>query len=153
MNKDEFIAAYNQFAGQALALCEKSRREGLLSLEETLETMADPFLKRGLRLAVDGTAPAFIEKILSNLIAQEKDEYGRTLKTIKKEAVIAVQSGVNPLLLLNLLNSYTDIPFDADEILSGITGVMSITAGASTDDGGESEANYEHDEGRYDGEA
>jgi len=149
MNKEEFIKAYNQFIEQASTLCEKSRREGLLSLEANLETIADPFFKRGLRLAIDGTAPVFIDKILTNLIEQEKDGHARTLKIIKKEAVIAIQSGMNILLLLNLLNSYTDIPFDADEVINGTA--AGTDADASTDDD-ESEARYEHEEGRYDGE-
>jgi len=137
MKKEEFIKEYNQFIGFASALCEKSRREGLLSLEENLDDIDDTFFKRGLRLAIDGTSPVFIEKILTNLIEQEKDEYERTLKIIKKEAIISLQSGLNIRLFLNLLNSYTDIPFDDDDFLDGSD---------------ESEAEYEHEEGKYDGE-
>jgi len=71
----------------------------------------------GLRFVVDGTDREIIEKILSNLIAQEKDEYMRTLKTIQKEAVFMIQKGLNPGLIYSVLNSYTDISFKDDAIL------------------------------------
>ena len=89
------------------------RREGLLALESSLDS--DKVANRdifeyGLRFVIDGTDYAFIDKILSNLIKQEKDEYQITLKTIQKEAVLAIQSGDNPRMIVYLLNSYTDIP-------------------------------------------
>src|SRR5687767_7287966 len=38
-------------------LAERARREGLLVLEEAAKTIDDPFLKKGIELAVDGTDP------------------------------------------------------------------------------------------------
>jgi len=38
-------------------MAEKARREGLLALESEMETIADPFMKKGLQMAVDGTDP------------------------------------------------------------------------------------------------
>lgn len=43
----------------------KARREGILTLESELETVTDPFLVRGVRLAIDGTAPELIKDILT----------------------------------------------------------------------------------------
>jgi len=43
----------------------KARREGILTLESELETVTDPFLIRGVRLAIDGTAPELIKDILT----------------------------------------------------------------------------------------
>ncbi len=43
----------------------KARREGILTLESELETAGDPFLVRGVRLAIDGTAPELIKDILT----------------------------------------------------------------------------------------
>ncbi len=42
----------------------KARREGILSLDDDLDTLSDPFLKRGLRLAVDGTNPTTLRHML-----------------------------------------------------------------------------------------
>ncbi len=42
----------------------KARREGLLGLEEDIQTIEDPFLKKGLQLVVDGTDMEMIREIL-----------------------------------------------------------------------------------------
>jgi len=144
MKREKFVQKYNQLMDWTAAMNTKARREGLLSLEEELENIDDEFLKRGMRLVVDGVASEFIEKILANLTAQEKDEYAHTLKTMQKEAVLMMQDGIETMLMLNVLNSYTDIPFDAEKIINGVDD--------DNDDDDESELQYEHDEGRYDAE-
>jgi chemotaxis protein MotA len=47
-----------------VSMAEKARREGLLSLEDALRTCEDPFLVRGLEMAVDGTDPEELREIL-----------------------------------------------------------------------------------------
>ena len=42
----------------------KARKEGIVSLDTILETVADPFLKKSLMLAVDGTEPQEIRKMM-----------------------------------------------------------------------------------------
>ena len=42
----------------------KARRDGILSLESEEENMKDEFLRKGIRLAVDGTEPDVIRSIL-----------------------------------------------------------------------------------------
>ncbi|MDR0453295.1 MAG: motility protein A [Deferribacteraceae bacterium] len=42
----------------------RARRDGILSLESVEEDMKDEFLRKGIRLAVDGTEPATIQAIL-----------------------------------------------------------------------------------------
>ncbi len=49
---------------------ERARREGMLALEEESEEEPDAFLRKGLRLAVDGTDPQLLEKILETDIGQ-----------------------------------------------------------------------------------
>lgn len=46
------------------ALAVKARKAGILSLEDELDGIADPFLRRGLRLAVDGTNPTTLRYML-----------------------------------------------------------------------------------------
>ncbi|MTK07745.1 MAG: flagellar motor stator protein MotA [Hungatella sp.] len=54
-------------------LAKKARSEGLLSLEAKAEELEDPFLKKGIRLLVDGTGEEVIEDILeSEISAMEK---------------------------------------------------------------------------------
>jgi chemotaxis protein MotA len=45
-------------------LAEKARREGLLALEDAMKDVADPFLRRGLQLAIDGTDSDELRDIL-----------------------------------------------------------------------------------------
>ncbi len=54
---------------QLVGFATKARREGLLGLEEESETVADPFLKKGLQLVVDGTDIEMIRNIMETDIA------------------------------------------------------------------------------------
>lgn len=47
---------------------EKSRQQGLLSLENEIENVKDEFLKTGMRLVIDGTAPEEVRYVLENEI-------------------------------------------------------------------------------------
>ncbi len=54
-------------------LSKKARLDGLLSLEAKAEEMQDPFMKKGLRLLVDGAGEEIIEELLeSEIFAMEK---------------------------------------------------------------------------------
>lgn len=55
-----------------LTLSEKSRREGLLSLEEDVDELNDPFLRFSLQLVIDGTDPEVIKGILNQKIESLK---------------------------------------------------------------------------------
>ncbi len=46
-------------------MAEKARREGLLALESEMDTVEDPFMKKGLQMAVDGTDPDDLYEILT----------------------------------------------------------------------------------------
>ncbi|MCM8710691.1 MotA/TolQ/ExbB proton channel family protein [Clostridium sp. SYSU_GA19001] len=42
----------------------KARKEGLLSLEDTIETISDSFIKKGMMMIVDGAEPDTIKNVL-----------------------------------------------------------------------------------------
>lgn len=42
----------------------KARKDGILALEDDLDSLSDPFMRRGLRLAVDGTNPTTLRHML-----------------------------------------------------------------------------------------
>lgn len=46
-----------------------ARREGILALESHAANASDPFLQRGVQLAIDGTAPELIKDILTTELA------------------------------------------------------------------------------------
>lgn len=57
---------------QLVSFAERARRDGLLALEEPARTAPDPFLRKGLELAVDGTDPDELRDILEGEIAAKR---------------------------------------------------------------------------------
>lgn len=55
-----------------VSFAERARRDGLLALEEAAKSVDDPFLKKGLELAVDGTDPDELRDILEAEIAAKR---------------------------------------------------------------------------------
>jgi len=96
---------------KAVELTEKARREGLVSLDEDLAGL-DPnifdILKHGLRLSLDGIDCDFINTILSNMIAGEKDKKLLIEKLIQKEAVLGIRAGYNTRILALKLLSFLE---------------------------------------------
>jgi chemotaxis protein MotA len=65
----------NQAIEDLVGFAEKARREGILSLENSLEEVSDDFLKSGIRLAVDGVEPELIKEILNTELAFIEDRH------------------------------------------------------------------------------
>ncbi len=58
-----------------VSFANKARRNGVVSLDADLQTIRDPFLKQALMLAVDGTEPADLRKIMRiSLDSMTEDE-------------------------------------------------------------------------------
>jgi len=49
---------------QIVAFANKARRKGIVSLDQDLPQVADPFLRQALMLAVDGTEPSELHRIM-----------------------------------------------------------------------------------------
>lgn len=60
------VALIGRFATQA-------RKEGLLALEDDAERLSDPFLKRALALAIDGTGSSTLRTLLEDEIATREE--------------------------------------------------------------------------------
>ena len=119
MNKEEFYDCFKELVRRSILFSRIAGREGLLALEDFIEKEEGckrESFKFGLRLVVDGTDACIIDKLLSNIANLEKDKYMSLFNTIQKEAVIAIQQGINTLLLFHLLNSYVETPL-SEEIL------------------------------------
>lgn len=56
------------------SMATKARREGLVALEKDAEALTDPFLRKGLRLAIDGTPAASIRVTLELELAAHEEE-------------------------------------------------------------------------------
>jgi hypothetical protein len=116
LERTSFILAYFELVQRAYHLLKQSHREGLLSLEESRDyklCYKRDIFELGLHFSIDGTDWDYIDKILSNLIEQDKDDhYYHLLGVIKKEAVRCIYYNDKPRMFLIILNSYVSIEDD-----------------------------------------
>lgn len=70
---------------QLVGFAQKARREGLVSLDAELEGIDDPFLKKSLMLAVDGTEPQELRKIME-LELDNQAEYEEQVSQVFESA-------------------------------------------------------------------
>ncbi len=89
---------------------ERARREGMLALEEDSENEPDAFLRKGLRLAVDGTDPQLLEKILETDVGQIESRHADGAKVLSTGGTFAPAFGMIGTLigLVNMLSSLED---------------------------------------------
>jgi len=73
---------------------EKVRREGLLALESDIESVEDPFLRRGLQLAVDGADPEIVEDIMDTEIRAMQARHQRGAKLVTNLGVYSPTFGI-----------------------------------------------------------
>jgi len=102
-NPDTVIAKIVKYA-------ERARREGMLALEEDSESETDLFLRKGLRLAVDGTDPQLLEKILETDVEQIESRHADGTKILSTGGTFAPAFGMIGTLigLVNMLSSLED---------------------------------------------
>jgi chemotaxis protein MotA len=77
-----------------ISLSERARREGILSLEEEIESLDSAFMKRGLRMVVDSVDPEVIRTILETELTQMNDRHGKWLKMLDQWAKLAPGMGM-----------------------------------------------------------
>lgn len=77
-----------------VGFAEKARREGLLALEESVDKINDPFLKKGVQLVVDGTDPALVKDILETDLAFLEDRHKQGAKVVVALAQYAPAFGM-----------------------------------------------------------
>ncbi len=89
---------------------ERARREGMLALEEESEEEPDEFLRKGLRLAVDGTDPQLLEKILETDIGQIEARHKSGKSILEAGGTFAPAFGMVGTLigLINMLAALED---------------------------------------------
>lgn len=84
---DDTIATIVSFA-------DKARREGLLALEEAARGIEDPFFRKGIELAVDGTDPDELREILEAEIQSKKQSDIRSSKVFADMGAYAPTLGI-----------------------------------------------------------
>jgi chemotaxis protein MotA len=89
---------------------ERARREGILALEEDSETEQDLFLRKGLRLAVDGTDVQLLEKIMETDMGKIQARHREGKKILEAGGTFAPAFGMIGTLvgLINMLATLDD---------------------------------------------
>ncbi len=77
-----------------VSYAEQARKEGMLALEDHSENEENLFLRKGLRLAVDGTDPALLNQILENDIEQQQARHQEGKKILNAGGVYAPAFGM-----------------------------------------------------------
>ena len=70
---------------QLVVFANKARRQGMISLDADLPTIADPFLRKSLMLAVDGTEPQELRKMMQ-LELDNQAEYEENIPRVFESA-------------------------------------------------------------------
>ena len=73
---------------------EKARREGLLVLEEDAKNADDPFLRKGVRLVVDGTDPELVKDILETELDAMEERHHKNQDMFKQGGAFAPTIGI-----------------------------------------------------------
>ncbi|MEC2159817.1 flagellar motor protein MotP [Virgibacillus halodenitrificans] len=113
-----------------IRLSERARREGLLALENELEEVEDPFIRKGILLAVDGIEPEVIKDIMNAEITAMEDRHYRGRTLVEKAGEYAPAWGmigtlVGLVLMLNNLQDPTALgPSMAVALLTTLYGTV-----------------------------
>jgi chemotaxis protein MotA len=114
-----------------VSLADRARREGLLALESEISQVEDPFLKRALEMAVDGTDADEVAEILSAEVDAKRAHDGVAAKIFSDMGGYAPTIGIigTVIGLVHVLGDLTDTATLGGKIASAfiatLWGVMS----------------------------
>lgn len=94
-----------------VTFAEKARREGVLSLEDDVAEIPDPFLKKAIQLVVDGTDPEVVKNIMFSEIDQMESRHGQFKKMFDDWGYYAPSWGMIGTLigLVAMLRNMSDV--------------------------------------------
>ncbi|GAF64271.1 flagellar motor protein MotP [Alkalihalobacillus trypoxylicola] len=84
-------------------LSSKARREGLLALEASLDEVEDPFIRKGILLAVDGIEPDVIKDIMMAEVVAMEDRHNKARSVFEKAGEYAPAWGMSGTLIALVL--------------------------------------------------
>ncbi|SEU07572.1 chemotaxis protein MotA [Salinibacillus kushneri] len=113
-----------------VTLSEKARREGLLALENEVDEVEDPYIRKGVLLAIDGIEPEVINDIMNAEIVAMEERHQRGRAIFQKAGEYAPSWGMIGtliglvLMLNNLSNPETIGPSMAVALLTTFYGTL-----------------------------
>ena len=100
--KDECMA----LVAEIVSMANKAKRNGLLSLVQEAEETSYFLLQKGLQLVLEGVNPQMVERTLQYYVLAGKYQGKELLeRCVIAEGVLAIQNGVNPIIIKELLLS------------------------------------------------
>ncbi|EJU2898794.1 flagellar motor stator protein MotA [Listeria monocytogenes] len=87
-DKVDVLVQYKEYADEI-------RRSGVLALEDSVDEIEDPFMKRGMRLVVDGqSSPEFLRDVLEEEVASMEERHAAYAKIFASAGAYAPTLGV-----------------------------------------------------------
>ncbi|OHD66401.1 MAG: hypothetical protein A2176_06615 [Spirochaetes bacterium RBG_13_51_14] len=120
----------NELIVTIVSFSEKARREGLLALEDDLEELVDPFMRKGLQLVVDGTDPELVKNIMENEVEQMVNRHDDQKRMFDDWATFAPAFGMIGtlmgliMMLVNLSDRASIGPYLAVAIITTLYGAI-----------------------------
>jgi chemotaxis protein MotA len=71
MKELDYITLYNQLTDYAV----RARRDGLLALEDDIEKIEDPFMRKGFQMAVDGSTMEVLRSVLEDDLSAMQERH------------------------------------------------------------------------------
>lgn len=118
ISKVDIITMFSDFSKRA-------RREGLLSLEDSMANVEDKFLKKGMQMVIDGVEPDNIKDILELEIAKLEDRHRIGVAMFNKLGSFAPGFGMIGTLI-GLINMLVKLD-DPSTITSGMATALITT--------------------------
>jgi chemotaxis protein MotA len=115
---------------QVVRFADKARRDGLLALEDEVKDVDDPFLRKGLQLAIDGTDPEMVREVLETEIAGLRERHKTAVLFFGQMGAFAPTLGIigTVLGLVHMLENLDDPssmgPLIAAAFIATLWGVM-----------------------------
>jgi chemotaxis protein MotA len=100
----------HELSGEIVNLSKISRKEGILALEKHIPKNGDSFLRSGIQLAVDGTEPEIIERILESEIDSQTERHELGQNILKSMGTYSPAFGMIGTLmgLIKMLQNLSD---------------------------------------------
>jgi len=104
------LRASGDVISQLVDFASKARRDGILALENAIKDMDDPFMTRGIQLAVDGQEPDAIEGILQTEIDKVRSRHKKGAEIMQTMGTFAPALGLIGTLigLVGMLQNMSD---------------------------------------------
>ena len=83
-----------QYVAELLSYAQRARRDGIVSLDSKLDEVKDPFLKKALMLAVDGTDPQELRKMMELDLDNQMDHSEKVAQVFEAAGGFAPTIGI-----------------------------------------------------------